>query len=45
MTRIYYHSPEKANIGGERNCHSFRGLCRGGSVPFFTMLIFKRDLV
>ncbi|HBR6622907.1 TPA: IS3 family transposase, partial [Klebsiella pneumoniae] len=23
--------PEKANIGGERNCHSFRGLCRGGS--------------
>lgn len=34
MTRRCYHSPEKANIGGERNCHSFRGLCRGGSVPF-----------
>ncbi|HBC0040224.1 TPA: hypothetical protein JGA48_004522 [Salmonella enterica] len=25
MTRRCYHSPEKANIGGERNCDSFRG--------------------
>jgi len=33
MTLRGYHGQEKANIGGERNCHSFRGLRRGGSIP------------
>lgn len=33
MTRRCYHSPGKANIGGERNCHFFWGLLRGSSQP------------
>lgn len=43
MTRRWYHSPEKANIGGERNCHSFRGPFRGwfGPLPKPSLLIIN----
>ncbi|EBQ8981184.1 hypothetical protein DKU50_24970 [Salmonella enterica subsp. enterica serovar Albany] len=44
MTLRCYHSPEKANIGGERNRDSFRELLRGlPSLP--PLLIFMCGLV
>lgn len=44
MTQRCYNSPEKANIGGERNRDSFRELLRGlPSLP--PLLIFMRGLV
>lgn len=38
MPRRWYHSQEKANIGVERNYHSFRGSFLGGSAPFLNLL-------